>query len=390
MSDVVCQLSPPGVSAIAVIGFRGPGVWAKLSPYFHPARQAPRLGREPSMVFGKLCQGELGDEVVLVLQGDEHEQVVEVQTHGGPGVVAWVMRLAEVLGCRRIEWREWLRVHGPDGKWEGESPAESQKAISIARSRLIRSFVLPELACNSPLWSLLPYAITRKTAAILLDQCQGAMEGELRQLRTALSVCSARPRVLEAVKRLRRFESLGEHLIHPWKVVLVGPPNVGKSSLLNALLGFERAITAPTPGTTRDVVAATLVWQGYPFELLDTAGLRESRDTLEAAGMALTRRTLQDADLILWLVDLSDPASTRPDDVTPTFVIGTKADLPRRFAGACDFRVSAVTGEGLSTLLDALLRRVVPVEPGPGQAVPVLEEHRVELRRLEALLSDTP
>jgi tRNA modification GTPase len=358
MTDIVCCLTPPGVSAIAVVGFRGPGVWRKLSPYFQPAKHPPRLGPEPSVSFGRLTRIDMGDEVVLVLQGDEREQFVEVQTHGGPGVVAWVLQLAEELGCHRVEWQEWLRRTDRTGS-EGQAK----------------------------LWGLLPRATTRKMASILLDQYHRAMERELGRIRTALVAPQPdHPSLLRDVQRLRRRESLGQHVLRPWKVVLAGAPNAGKSSLMNALLGFERAITSPTPGTTRDVVTATLVWDGYPFELIDTAGLRESGEALEAAGIELARQNLREADVVLWLVDLSQPRPALPEGELPTFLVGTKADLPHGYDGSCDFRVSAVTGEGLASLLDAVLRKVVPEELTPGEAVPVLEEHREELRRLEAVI----
>jgi tRNA modification GTPase len=350
MRDVVCCLTPAGVSAIAVIGLRGPGVWVKVAQYFRAAKRMPRLGEESWHCFGRLQRDEMGDDVVLVLEGDEREQMVEVQTHGGPGVVEWVMLLAEELGCQRVEWEEWIATG----------------------------------ATTQSVWQLLPQAITKKTAAMLLDQCQGAWEREIRRIKSAVEASLPHEQILQDVARLRRFESLGEHLVKPWKVVLAGAPNAGKSSLFNALLGFERAITSPLPGTTRDVVTSTLVWRGYPFELIDTAGLRESGEELEAAGMERARRSVSEADVVLWLVDVSEERPTFPEGCAVTLVVGTKADLPARYQGRCDFRVSAMTGERLDTLLDAVLHQVLPEEQRPGQAIPVLPEQREELRRLEA------
>lgn len=353
MSDVVCCLTPPGVAALAVVAFRGPTVWGKLAPYFIPTTKFPTLSLHSSLSFGRLQRDELGDDVVLTLQGDEQQQTIEVQTHGGPGVVDWLLRLAANLGCRSIGWEDWLRSH-----------------------------CLPDTP-NPELWSHLPHAITKRTAAILLDQCQGAFEREIARLR---STCGEPHHTLEDVRRLLRWEPLGQHLVRPWKVVLAGAPNAGKSSLFNALLGYERAITAPAPGTTRDLVSATLVWHGFAFELIDTAGLRDAGDSLEAEGVRRAVQSQRQADLLLWLVDLSDPRPLLATGVQPTFVVGTKADLSRRYAGVCDYPTSSSTGDGLPQLLDALLRRVLPEEPPPGQAVPVLQQQRDALTALEASL----
>jgi len=300
------------------------------------------------LTFGRLQRGDLGDDVFIVLLGNEQSQTVEVQCHGGPGVVAWLLRFAEDVECRRIDWNEWL--------------------CSTTST-----------TDDAALWSLLAHAVTKRTAAILLDQCQGAFEHELTRLR-GLPDAAQR---LEAVHQLRRWESLGKHLVRPWKVAFAGAPNAGKSSLFNALLGFERAITAPSPGTTRDVVSATLVWHGFAFELLDTAGLRTGADVLEAAGVERAVQTHQQADLVLWILDLSDSNPLLPEHVQPTFLIGAKSDLPHRNGWPCDFQTSATSGEGIPALLDAILHHVLPELPPPGQAIPVLQSQRDALARMD-------
>jgi tRNA modification GTPase len=146
-----------------------------------------------------------------------------------------------------------------------------------------------------------------------------------------------------------------------FRVVLAGPPNVGKSSLLNALAGYQRAIISSIPGTTRDLLSALVVCDGYPIEFLDSAGLRQSDDPLEQAGMARTQTAGDDADVILWLVDLHEPISSTPG-LKPTLTIGTKADLPRLNMAPVDHFVSAQTGEDVAELLQKILRYLVPRE----------------------------
>jgi len=324
-------------------------VWSKLSPYFTSAKKQPTLSTVPQNYLGKLQRDGLGDEVVLVLQGTNDFQEIELQLHGGPGVVAWCLQFAEELGCQRIEWPEWI---------------------------------------NNDLWKLLPLATTRKTAGMLLDQCQGAFERVLTSLQDRVQQPGTdRQQLLAEVDNLLSWESLGTHLVEPWKIVLAGPPNAGKSSLLNALLGFERAITSEIPGTTRDLVTATVVWNGYPLEFIDTAGLREQVGTLESAGMEQTRLMSEQADMVLWLVDLSQESVGLPTDVTPTVIVGTKADLPRKGDVKTDIDVSAKLGTGLKELLATVVKTLVPVEPQPGQPLPVLPPQVSEFRRLRQILA---
>src|SRR5262249_19824288 len=120
-------------------------------------------------------------------------------------------------------------------------------------------------------------AITMRTAAILLDQYHGALETEIDAIHSSLR--ASPPEKDTAACRLEALlgrASIGLHLVRPWRVTIAGPPNVGKSSLLNALAGFERAIVFDQPGTTRDVLTVLTAIDGWPIELADTAGWRES------------------------------------------------------------------------------------------------------------------
>lgn len=339
--DVVCCLTPAGAGAIAVVGLRGPTVWSKLAPFFKPARKPPFLDATPSLCFGKLSKEGLGDEIVLKLQSDSTLQVIELQLHGGPGIVKWCLDFTQELGCELIDWPDWLA---------------------------------------DDLQHLLAQAMTKRTAAILLDQCQGAMSQALARLLPATPQENGMSR-LTKLEALLGWQSLGAHLIHPWKIALTGLPNAGKSSLLNAIVGYDRAITSPVPGTTRDLVKATIAWKGFLFEFIDSAGLRESTDAIETAGMEQTLRGSQEADLVVWLVDLTAPSTQPPAELAPDLIVGSKADLPST-PSTIPLQVSAVTRQGLNDLLDTIYRKLIPIEPEPGQAIPVTPAQTAELTRL--------
>jgi tRNA modification GTPase len=155
-------------------------------------------------------------------------------------------------------------------------------------------------------------------------------------------------------------------------VAVAGAPNVGKSSLVNALAGYQRSIVAPTPGTTRDVVTTRLALDGWLIELVDTAGLRADAEALEQEGIVRAREAVADADLCLWVLDGSAPPVWPDEDVEVVLQAINKCDLPpawnpENISGAV--RVSARTGEGLEGLCAAVVARLVPDPPPPGAAV---------------------
>ena len=158
--------------------------------------------------------------------------------------------------------------------------------------------------------------------------------------------------------------------------MIAGPPNVGKSTLMNALAGRDVAITSPIAGTTRDLIEVFLDLRGYPVILVDTAGIRESQDPIEQEGVARARRRAESADLALWLDDGGcSPSSSLK---SPTLAVRTKIDLeePHPSAGPEKLAISAKTGAGIDRLLDVIAElaeeRMASREP----ALLTLERHR--------------
>ena len=309
------------------------------------------------------------DEVVVTAVQINPFPWVEVHCHGGVEVVRWLMEILEKQGCQTCSWSDLERA-------TSRNPWKTAVSLEMAQATTIR------------------------TAAILLDQYHSAFERALFEIQTALSKNEA-DEMIRLLESLARYADVGRHLTTPWKVAVIGPPNVGKSSLVNALAGFQRSVVAPTPGTTRDLVTTAIAVDGWPVELIDTAGLRDETEILEGQGVSLARRAANEADLCLWILDASDPPVWPEDSLLESNkvrLIVNKIDLPvvwdtatgcHAFAAAnhqqdasphhdsprkhaTPLCVSARTGAGLGELVEALAKWLVPDPPAAGAAVPFI------------------
>ncbi len=202
-------------------------------------------------------------------------------------------------------------------------------------------------------------------------------EGPVSEQRVRRAWSVVRGRVAELLRTAPEGERLREGAL----LVIAGRPNAGKSSLFNALLGTERAIVTEIPGTTRDAIEAHAVIEGFPFRLVDTAGLRESEERVEKLGIEVSRKYLAAADLVLFCEEDDDPArATFLSQVqAPVVVVRTKVDL----AGGKGEGVSVVTGAGLDTLRQRLAEVAFGQLLALGDVEPVVTRarHRAALER---------
>ncbi|HEV3204328.1 MAG TPA: GTPase, partial [Gemmataceae bacterium] len=295
--------------------------------------------------FGDHSNSSFADEVVLTLCRLTPEPQVEVHCHGGREVIAWLQQILEAHGVSFCSWEDF------------ESPVPDNRFKSAAEIAL----------ANAP---------TLRTAGILLDQMNGALAKALALIRAAWQRSDA-DEAGRLIQELARYTALGRHLISPWRVAILGAPNVGKSSLVNALAGYQRCIVAPTLGTTRDVVTTLSALDGWPVELADTAGMRDRAEALEKQGIDLAKTTGREADLCLWIVDASQQPIWPSQDWINVRLIINKIDLAPVWnlsqAGEA-IRVSAQTGTGIPTLCLNVARWLVPDPPSPGAAVPFTPE----------------
>jgi tRNA modification GTPase len=339
-------LTPSGAGAIATLTVRGPGAWQLAEKLFRPlSRQTEWPPRQPAP--GDFWPGRFGeegagtrDEVVLALKGLHPEPWIELHCHGGREVVRWITEILIAHGAVACDWHDLDRPISGKPVWK-------------AAAALVE-------------------ALTPRTAAILLDQYQGAFDRSLAAVRAALDDKDT-DRATHLLEDLVRYSQLGRHLTTPWHVAIMGAPNVGKSSLINALAGYERSIVNPAPGTTRDVVTILTAIDGWPVQLADTAGIRGDASALEGEGIQRALRTAREADLCLWVLDASCPPVWPPADIGQRRYLVNKTDLPGVWdlsqAGEA-LQLSAKTGEGVPDLCRALSRWLVPQPPPSGAAIP--------------------
>ena len=298
------------------------------------------LGR---IAFGRWASDDqhVGEELVICRTA-EHE--IEVHCHGGQAAIEAIRRSLLQAGCIATTWQDLAST-------QQRESIETEARIALAE------------------------APTERTAAILLDQ----MHGALREALESVSIDVAAGRIDAARETLMelgaRTES-GLHLTTPFSVVLAGPPNVGKSSLINAILGYSRSIVFDQPGTTRDVLTALTALEGWPVEFSDTAGLRVSSDDIEQQGVAAARQRMQESDLVVLVGDASQPMMSEESQMIAecphAMLVENKCDLKRsdERTTRSTFSVSAVTGTGVRELMREIVQRLVPVELAPGSAVP--------------------
>lgn len=360
MTDTIFALSsgaPP--AAIAIVRISGPQADAALEAL------AGKLPPARTAVLATLrCETEVLDRaLVLRFPGPDSAtggSVAELHLHGGRAVVAAVLAaLAKLDGLRAAEPGEFTRRAFENGRIdlaEAEGLADLLAAETEAQRRAALAMAGGALSRKVEWWRHRVLAAAAGVEAALdfsdEDDVGASPEpgwaGEVQTLAAEMRAALARP----PAERLRDGV----------RIVIAGPPNAGKSSLLNALAEREAAIVSEMPGTTRDLIEAPISVRGLPILLIDTAGLRESGDPVEQIGIERARTSVAAADIILWL---GDPAAAPPGSLR----VQSKCDVIAAPGGAeVDATVSAVTGEGLSDLVDLLVHRARALLPRENEA----------------------
>ena len=356
--DTIAAIATPsGRGGIGIVRVTGPKV---------PEIANAVIGRLPEARTATLCtfrdaKGENVDEGVALYFQPPHsytgEAVLELQGHGGPVVTHAVLGAVLDAGARLAEPGEFTRRAFLNGRLDLAQAEAVADLIDAASREAARSALRSLRGDFSSAIAGLVAGLTelRALTEAMLDFPDEDVDSlhrndagaRLGQLRTAL----------EEVIAKSRQGSLLRTGIH---VVLAGRPNVGKSSLLNRLAGEERAIVTAVPGTTRDALREPIQIEGVPIVVVDTAGLRESRDEIERLGMARTRKEMERADIVLVILEagkLEAPQGPLPGAATLINVVNKIDLVPGAVAGrrGNEVHVSAKTGAGLDALRAAIL-----------------------------------
>ncbi len=341
-------LTPPGTGAIALIRLIGPDPVSILSKSFVHSQ-----GRTPcpdgKLLYGKLMDGPdiLDDVLVSVEKIAEHEQAVEISCHGGVRVVQRILELLERSGA----------IVDTDPKsavsqWPAQNRIEEEAIEALACAKTQRA---------------------ARYAALLRTELPS-------KIRDILQQCEQNPsQVRLSISELMLGFAAATSLLRGITIALVGPPNSGKSTLFNALLGRQAVVTSPIPGTTRDWVLESVEFQGVSVELVDTAGRRETDCELEQLAIEAGDSLLQQSNAILLVVDGSIPLPQTTFDflsgvTKKIWVVANKADIGfcwrfsdlarmKQAAGSDSIQVSAKSGTGCELLRYALLEHLGLIDP---------------------------
>lgn len=390
---IIAAATPAGHSAVALVRASGPAC-ARVAAAVFGSTPPPRVAsyRDYLDRAGTV----LDDVLVTYFPGPRSytgEECLEIATHGNPLIVATILKDLQARGCRIASPGEFTRRAFLQGRMDLAQAeavmdlihARSERALEVA-GRQLRGALGRHL---QTLTEALLVALARVEAYI--DFPEEDLPAEDRAVVTA-----ALNEVLRGTSALLATRRYGELLREGIGTVILGAPNAGKSSLLNRLLGRDRAIVSPEPGTTRDYLEERMQLGPHGLRLIDTAGLNPTPGAIEQLGIGHTAERAAEADLFLWVLDATVPSPTLPDSIRMrmtaenTVVVFNKSDLlvggagmqATAPAGWPTVPVSTLTGDGLEALIGAVTASADRFRPaGDGEDLAVNARHADALER---------
>ena len=377
--DTICAISTAPGGAIGIIRVSGPHAIEHTSKIFIPMGKQPLTERKPyTLTFGKVIggEGEIIDEVLVSIFHAPHsytgENSVEISCHGSSYILQQIMQRLIQCGCRAAKPGEY-----------------TQRAFLNGKMDLSQAEAVADLIASS----------SASTHRLAMNQMRGGFSKELSSLRDKLlhltslmeleldfsdheelefadrsELQSIADEIEHLISKLTDSFSIGNAIKNGIPVAIIGETNAGKSTLLNALLNEEKAIVSDIHGTTRDVIEDTINIQGITFRFIDTAGIRETSDTIESIGIKRTFEKLEQANIVLWMIDGKDNKNicTLKEELLPLcegkqlIILFNKTDLlneQQRAAltsslsdiDAPQLFISAKSGKGLSSLENKLV-----------------------------------
>jgi len=390
VNDTIVAISTPyGFGGIGVVRLSGPAALSISQNIF-----SGKIEKSRNAYFGFVFDPRTGKKIdagIVIYFKAPHsytgEDVVELQLHGGIKNLEYVLKLLLLSGARLAERGEFTKRAFLNGKMD---LIEAQAVIELIEAKTDKA--------------------VKVASSRLFGEVSGKMEKIKREILAAISLVEGpidfpfdvepapdkeiKERILEVldgIKSLLQTYKSGKRIENGVKIAIVGKPNVGKSTLLNALLKFDRAIVSEIPGTTRDTVEEIIDFFGVPLRLVDTAGVRETTDKIEKIGKERTLRAIKESDVVLFLFDANDKIDNE-DNVLEKFTEGkeriivlNKTDLPietskeklkRIFKNEEIIQISALKKEGLPMLEQTILRRIAPIQ---GEAAFITTEREKQI-----------
>jgi tRNA modification GTPase len=350
---------PP--SAIAIVRVSGPEAGPALAA-LAGKMAAPRTATRA--LLHDVGQRPIDDSVVLWFPGPASatgEDVAEFHVHGGRAVVAAIFAaLSSFENVRPAEPGEFTRRAFENGKLdltEAEGLDDLIHADTDRQRRQALRQLKGVLGDRAREWR----TQIIEASALIEAGIDFSDEGDVPAELTAPALAKIRT-LLAEIEKVLAAQGQSERLRDGLVVAIAGPPNVGKSTLINQLARRDVAIVSPHAGTTRDIIEVQLDLDGYPVTVIDTAGIRETSDPVEQEGVRRARARAGEADLVLWLADMAG-APVEYHGASPVWLVRNKIDLVREAAGAIDgqgrpmaeFRISARSGAGLPELVEAMV-----------------------------------
>ena len=399
--DTIAALATPaGTAALAVVRVSGPRT-AEIATILAGGKcPAPRRVRHLDY---RNVAGEVLDDVVVTFFASPGsytgEDALEISCHGNPMIAQHIMEDMLARGCRLAEPGEFTQRAFLRGKMD---LSQAEAVMDVIHARSARALEAAHRQLKGGLGRRVQALVEGLLAALARVEAYIDFPDEDLPAEDRGLVDAACAGILQEIGRLSATSRYGHLLREGVATVILGAPNAGKSSLLNALVGSERALVSPEPGTTRDFIEERLQVGPHWLRLIDTAGLNPSPAPLERLGMAKTRECLEEADLVLLVVDgAAPPALLLPVDYAEritwatVILVRNKGDLPAvawsaAAAGVPDsvteIATSTVTGAGLEALRAEIIRRIDAVGGEADERVAINVRHADALAAAEAAL----